>query len=81
MGNPVDSFIQAISKVESEGDAFYTDAFRTIDEHLGTRYEGARLEMYLNDIRGHGYQPKELKSFLIELARTVDRTDRGEDNG
>ena len=79
MNNPVDSFIAAIRKLKSEGDAFYDEAFATINEHLGERYEGGRLEVYLNDIRGHGYSPDEVKGFLEELARTVDRTDRSEE--
>lgn len=76
--NPVDEFIKNIKAVDEDSETFYADCFVTINDPttVGERYEGGKLDTYLNDIEGHGYTPKQVKGFLIELARTVDRTER-----
>ncbi|MFD1990082.1 hypothetical protein ACFSGI_08940 [Paenibacillus nicotianae] len=76
--NPVDLFIEHIKKVDEKSKTFYEDCFVVINDPrmIGERYEGGKLDTYLNDIQGHGYAPDEVKKYLIELAQTVDRTER-----
>lgn len=80
MMNPVDEFVKQIKTVKGKGETFYTNCFEMIEETLGDRYEGGKLDTYLSDIKGHDYEPAKVKDFLIELVHTVDRTDRGGSN-
>lgn len=78
--NPVDEFIKRLAKVNNKSKTFYADCVAVINdpETIGERYEGGKLDTYLNDIRGHEYSPDEVKGFLTELVQRVDRTNREE---
>lgn len=77
--NPVDEFIKAVKLVNEQAEDFYPQLYGTIDHHLGQRYEGGHIERYLTDIEHAGYKPEDVKEYLIESAKRVDKTDRSEE--
>lgn len=74
--NPVTEFIKEIQKVDEKSETFYADCFNAINnpKTIGAKYEGGKLDTYLNDIQGHDYPPEQVKEYLIELVQRVDRT-------
>lgn len=78
--NPIAEFIKRLSKVDEQSKTFYEDCFAVINdpETIGVKYEGGKLDTYLNDIQGHNYSPEEVKQYLIELVQRVDRTSNEE---
>ncbi|WP_017814452.1 hypothetical protein [Paenibacillus shenyangensis] len=79
--NPIDQFIATVKKLDEKEESFMPDMAAAIEKHLGDRYEGGQLERYLSDIFTSGYTPAEVKNYLIDLAKRVDRTDRGDTDG
>lgn len=77
--NPVDNFIEFLRQIDEKAEDFYSRLYQSIDKHLGERYEGGHIERYLTDIEHAGYKKEDVKEYLIECAKRVDRTDRSEE--